>query len=133
MVNDNDEVPELKLFLIRSLFTSTIIISLIHAILAVVLSYNDYAGIYKYITALSSFYIIFMFGIIVLRDDCKGLHDMILKTHVKLMNKDNTEYKTIQEVLELGSKTTDSYENLAELEKDMHIMMDDLRRSISKN
>lgn len=46
--------------------------------------------------------------------------------------RDNTEYKTIQEVIKLESKTTDSYENLAELEKDMHIMMDDLRRSMSK-
>lgn len=96
VVNENDEVPDLKIFLVRSLFTSTIVISLIHSILALVLTYKDYVGIYKYITALSSFYIIFMFGIVVLRDDCRGLHDMILKTHVKLMNKDNTEYKTLE-------------------------------------
>ena len=96
VVNDKDEVPDLKILLVRSLFTSTIVISLIHSILALSLSYNAYLGIYKYITALSSFYIIFMFGIVVLRDDTKGLHDLILKTRVKLMNKDNTEYKTLE-------------------------------------
>ena len=96
VVNESDEVPDMKIFLIRSLFTSTIIISLINSILALALNYKDYSSIYKYITGLSSFYIIFMFGIVVLRDDSKGLHDMLLKTRVKLMNKDNTEYKTLE-------------------------------------
>ncbi len=107
VVNDKDEVPDLKVFLIRSLFTSTIIISVIHSILTITLSYNDYVGVYKYISALSSFYVIFMFGIVVLRDDCKGLHDIILKTRVKLMNKDNTEYKTLEFKEKNDEKDTD--------------------------
>ena len=38
-----------------------------------------------------------MFAIVVLRDDTKGLHDLILKTHVKLLNEDNKEeVKTLE-------------------------------------
>ena len=97
VVNESDEVPSIYSFMIRSLFTSTIIISLANSILALTLSYKGYASIYNYITSLSSFYVVFMFAIVVLRDDTKGLHDLILKTHVKLLNEDNKEeVKTLE-------------------------------------
>lgn len=47
--------------------------------------------------------------------------------------RNNTEYKTIQKVLKLENKTTDNYENLAELEKDMHIIMNDIKHSMPNN
>jgi len=41
-------------------------------------------------------YIVLIFAFILFREDQKGLHDILLHTHIKLLNKDNTEY--VQEV-----------------------------------
>ena len=96
VVNDSNEVPSLKVFLIRSLFTSTVIFSIINSIVALNVGVTTYTNLYKYISGLSTLYIVLIFAFILFREDQKGLHDILLHTHIKLLNKDNTEY--VQEV-----------------------------------
>ena len=36
-----------------------------------------------------------MYAVVVFRDDGKGLHDMLLKTHIKMLNEENNDTKTL--------------------------------------
>jgi uncharacterized RDD family membrane protein YckC len=106
VVNDSNEVPSLKVFLIRSLFTSTVIFSLINSIVSLCVKNNVYFNVYKYLSGISTLYVVGIFAFILFRDDQKGLHDLLLHTHIKLLNKDNTEY--VQEVFNEGKDEKDS-------------------------
>lgn len=92
VVDESNNVPELYNFLLRSILTSTIVLSIISSIIALNTSENVFMSIYKYISSFSSFYVVLVFAFVLFRNDQKGLHDLILHTHIKLLNKDNTEY-----------------------------------------
>ena len=95
VVTEKDAVPALWSFLVRSVLTSTIVISLANSIFAITLKYNAYQCVIKYTGALSSFYIVVIFASVLFNDNQRGLHDLLLKTHIKMLNKDNTEYVTL--------------------------------------
>ncbi len=95
VVDESGNVPKLQVLLIRSLFTSTICFSIINSILALTLNFKNYSNVYNYITGVSSFYLVFMYAIVVFREDGKGLHDMLLKTHIKMLNEENNDSKTL--------------------------------------
>lgn len=101
VVDEKDSVPSLKVLLIRSIFTSTIVFSLLNSILALTLNLKTYSSLYTYITGASSFYLVFMYAVVVFREDGKGLHDMLLKTHIKMLNEEKVEVKEDKEEKEV--------------------------------
>ena len=114
VVDESDNVPSLNSFLIRSLLTSTIVITLVNSILAISLKYDAYQAIIKYTGALSSFYIVIIFASVLFNDSERGLHDLLLKTHIKMLNKDNTEYKTLEyEEKENEENTNKTHRNVS--------------------
>lgn len=92
VVDEEGNLPSIYSFLLRSLLTSTILVSILTSILAYNLSESSFIGVYKYLSGFSSFYVVLVFAFVLFRNDQKGLHDLILHTHIKLLNKDNTEY-----------------------------------------
>ena len=94
VVDNEDDTKELSLgkFILRSLFVTTSIFSVINSILALTLKETSYLGMVTYYNYVVQAYALIMLMFILFRDDQKGFHDLLLKTRVKLYNKDGSEY-----------------------------------------
>lgn len=107
VVDNEDETKEISIgkYLVRSLFVTTTVFSVINSVLALTLKENTYLGMFTYYNYIVQAYALIMLMFILFRDDQKGFHDLLLGTRVKLYNKDGSEYistmfKTEEEVVE---------------------------------
>ncbi len=94
VVDNKDEEKEISIgkYILRSLFVTTSIFSVVNSILAICLKENSYLGMVTYYNYLVQAYSLIMLMFILFRDDQKGFHDLLLGTRVKLYNKDGSEY-----------------------------------------
>ena len=92
VVNEDDSNVELYKMLLRSLLVTTIIISIIEGIVANSVDAKAFTNFSKYYSYVPSAYALIMFMFMLFRDDQRGLHDLLLGTKVKLLNKDGSEY-----------------------------------------
>lgn len=92
LVTEEDGEVSLPKMLIRSIFVSTIIISIIDNIVANLVDINAYTSFSNYYSYVPTGYMLIMFMFVLFREDQRGAHDLLLKTRVKLINKDGSEY-----------------------------------------
>lgn len=92
LVTEEDGEVSLPKMLIRSIFVSTIIISIIDNIVANLVDVNAYTSFSNYYSYVPTGYMLIMFMFVLFREDQRGAHDLLLKTRVKLINKDGSEY-----------------------------------------
>lgn len=86
VVNENNERPYLIQFLLRSLIVNNIVINLLTNMLVVFTTKQTFININVYLQFINTGLLLFTFGMMIIRDDGRGLHDLFGKTHVVYAN-----------------------------------------------
>lgn len=86
VVNENNERPYLIQFLLRSLIVNSIVINLLTNMLVVFTTKQTFININVYLQFINTGLLLFTFGMMIIRDDGRGLHDLFGKTHVVYAN-----------------------------------------------
>lgn len=94
VVNDKNERPYLIQLLLRSLIVNSIVTNLFSNILVIFASKEVFINTNVYIQFVNTGLLLVTFGMMIIRDDGRGLHDLFGKTHVVFINQEvNTEIK----------------------------------------